>query len=94
VFVTFINLPFARFKEKRGGGAEAENNKQLFTVDGFNSDPSVPVDKVVVDTLRNHIASRDQKLRKKTGDPAKIAEYLASYIIKIAEHFPPNFTHE
>ena len=94
VFVTFINLPYARFKERRGGGAESENNRMLFSVQGFDSYPATPVAKIMVETLVNNITPRDQRLRKKTADPAKIAEYLAAYIGKTAESFPPNFTHE
>lgn len=94
VFVTFINLPFARFKERRGGGAEAENNRVLFSVDGFSSDPGVPVAKVTVETRVNNVVSRDRRLRKKTAAPAKIAEHMAKYIGEVASSTSPNFTHE
>ena len=94
VFVTFINLPYARFKERRGGGAESENNRVLFSVQGFDSNPGTPVAKVTVETRVNNVVSRDQRLRKKTAAPAKIAEYLAKYIGEVASSTSPNFTHE
>lgn len=93
VFVTFVNLPFARFKERRGGGAESENNRVLFSIQGF-SDSSTPAAKITIETLVNNVTPREQRLRKKTASPAKVAEYLASYIGEVARNFPPNFTHE
>jgi hypothetical protein len=98
--VTFINLPYARVKERRGGGAESENNRQLFFVNGFNSGPFVSegVEKVQIEQLVNNIGvpggQWSEKLRKKTGSPDKIATYLANYLNEIASAHPPQFTHE
>ena len=95
VYVTFINLPSDRVKQRRGGGAEAENNRMSFSVGGFNSDHEVPVVKVKVEQLVNGIARGSiPRLRKKTATPDKIAAYLAAYINEVAEGHEPNFTHE
>lgn len=106
VFVTFYNLSEKRVREKRGGGAEAMNNRQLFKVGGFSKDPEVKVSKVQVEQLSNGIyterasvnfdagIARSKNMRKKTGEPRKVAAYIADYINGIAETIPPNFTHE
>jgi len=95
VYVTFINLPSDRVKQRRGGGAEAENNRMLFSVNGFNSDPDLPVVKVQVEQSVNGIARGSvPRLRKKTAFPDKIAAYLAAYINEVAESHGPDFTHE
>ena len=39
VSLTFINLPYPRVRERRGGGAESENNRVLFFANNFNSPP-------------------------------------------------------
>lgn len=36
MFVNFYNLPEARHHEKRGGGAESENNRMMFMISGFD----------------------------------------------------------
>lgn len=100
--VTFINLPIARAAERRGGGAESENNRALFIVDGFNADGE-PVEKVAVEHLVNHIHHNQpaggaitiaRSLRKKTADPENVVAYLAEYISQLAAQYAPNFTHE
>ena len=94
VYVTFINLPSARVKERRGGRAEAENNRMLFSVDGFSTTPSVEASKVVVESQVNNVIERERRLRKKTASPQKIAEYLAKHIVEVASSTPPRYTHE
>lgn len=99
VSVTFINLPTSRVKERRGGGAESENNRMLFFVEGFNGPPftSESVGKVTVEQLVNNVVPRgdaSSKLRKKTSSPDKVASYLAGYINQVASDHPPNYTHE
>ncbi len=95
--VTFINMPYERVKQRRGGGAESENNRMLFFVRGFNSGEAlfrIGVDRVQVEMLVNNISPREENLRKKTGSPDKIASYLANYLNQTAEKYPPQFTHE
>lgn len=98
VVVNFINLPTPRHKERRGGGAESENNRQLFFVNGFHATAAEPADRLVVEQLTNGIGRGADdwapKMRKKTASPEKIAEYLAKYVNDIAARFEPNFTHE
>ena len=91
--VDFINLSQARHKERRGGGAESENNRMLFWISGFNEDPSDPVDKIKIEQSVNSIRGT-RNLRAKTASPDKIAIYLAKYINEIAESVPPNLTHD
>lgn len=97
--VTFVNLPYERVRERRGDGAEAENNRQLFFVRGFNSGPSSSegVEKVQVEQLVNNVGiptgARSETLRKKTGSPDKVASYLADYLNRIAASNQPQFTH-
>jgi hypothetical protein len=93
VLVNFYNLPENRVKEGRGGGAEATNNRMLFSIHGFDEAADVPVAKVRVEQLIT--LGRGMKiLRTKNGSPDKIALYLAKYINEIAEAVAPNFTHE
>jgi hypothetical protein len=35
VYINFINLPEERHRQKRGGGAESENNRMMFAIHGF-----------------------------------------------------------
>lgn len=101
VIVDFINLPIERFRERRGGGAESENNRMTFFAEGFGRTESDPATKVSIRQLKNGIyrhgfPSRENRapdLRKKTATPDKAATYLANYINNIAAEFEPNFTH-
>ena len=104
IAVNFINLPEARHAQRRGGGAESENNRMLFMIDGFGEDESESVEKVVIEQRVNGLGdpwgiggeriSRPKPLRKKTARPEKIAEYLANYLNDVAANVPPNLTHE
>ena len=93
IFVNFINLPEERHRQKRGGGAESENNRMLFSIHGFGEEESAPVDKVKLEHTVNNFLGRPS-LRGKTGSPEVIAAYLARYINDVAETVPPNFTHD
>lgn len=96
VSVTFVNLPTSRVRERRGGGAETENNRALYFVSGFNSPPftSEPVEKVTVEQLVDNVGGHAEKLRKKTASPDKIASYLAQHINGLAAGHEPRLTHE
>lgn len=99
VSVTFINLPTPRVRERRGGGAESENNRMLFFIRGFNDYPFAdePVEEVKVEQLTNNIHSLETRaptLRRKTCNPDRAASYLTDYVARVAGDFPPNFTHE
>lgn len=95
--MNYYNLPEPRVLQKRGGGAEAENNRMLFTISGWGNFENVPVEKVKIEQTVDAIIPRGsnmRSLRAKTADPRKIAVYLADYLNQIAEMFPPNLTHE
>ena len=92
VHVTFVNLPKSRVKERRGGGAESENNRMLFAVRGFDDDDLSPTSRVTVEMLVNNTSAK--RMRKKTDVPIKIATYLAAYINEAAASLTPRFTHE
>ena len=97
IFVNYFNLPEARHRQRRGGGAESENNRMLFSISGWGKTEDVPVEKVSVEQTVGSIVPWEHPLRsmrKKTGSPDKVAVYLANYINQIAEMFPPNLTHE
>ena len=93
IAVNFINLPQERHKERRGGGAESENNRMLFWISGFNENPSDPVDRIKIEQSVNSIRG-SRNMRAKTASPDKIALYLARYINETAGSVPPNLTHE
>ena len=93
VTVNFINLPLERHEQRRGGGAESENNRMLFSIWGFDGDPAVAVDKVKIEQLVNSIRG-SKSLRAKTASPDKVAAYLAKYINEIAKTVPPSLTHK
>ena len=96
VIVNFYNLPQARVKERRvGGGAEMENNRQLFMVWGFNETADSQAAKVKIEQDINAIHSgypqRCLTLRGNTASPEKVAQYLATYINKVAADFAPYY---
>ena len=93
VYVNFINLPQERHRQRRGGGAESENNRMLFWISGFNEDSSDPVDRIKIEQSVNNI-SGSKNMRAKTASPDKIALYLARYLIETAGSVAPNLTHE
>ena len=97
VTVNFYNLPSARFNEKRGNGAEAENNRQLFMIWGFNETADSAVAKVKIEQKINGIGSNGAwapNMRAKTASPEKVAIYLAQYINKVAADFAPYYSHD
>lgn len=93
MFVNFYNLPEARHHEKRGGGAESENNRMMFMVSGFDEDESAPVEKLKVE-LSNSVFPRTYHLRAKTASPEKVTSYVADFINKVAAENEPSYTHE
>ena len=87
IAVNFINLPRKRHQQRRGGGAESENNHMLFWISGFNEDPSDPVDRIKIAQSVNSIRGA-KGMRAKTASPDRIALYLANYINEIANGIP------
>ena len=97
ITVNFINLPLERFKQRRGGGAESENNRQLFWLMGFGKTAEASVDKVKIEQSINGIGFMGtwaSSMRGKTATPKKVAAYLAKYINETAAKFEPYLSHE
>lgn len=93
VHINFVNLPPSVVGG--GGGAEAENNRMSFWVEGFDREDEhapPPTGKVKVEMATSALP-RDYKLRAKTGTPERIAQYLADFLNKVAREVPPKFTH-
>lgn len=93
LYMDFINLPSG--VGGAGGGAEAENNRMMFSVDGFDrkdNDAPPPSGKLKVE-MRLSTLPREHKLRAKSGTPAQVAKYLADFINKVVKEVPPRFTH-
>ena len=93
LYVNFINLPSDIVG--RRGGAEAENNRMMFKVDGWGgSEPNLPPPsgKVRVEQMVS-VFPREYRLRAKSGEPSSIARYLADFINRVAVEVPPNYTH-
>ena len=109
LFINYFNLPDATVREKRGGGAEVENNRIMITVltpgtHGYYEKPvaagTVRV-KSDVNTVRfgsgEAYGQRERDaakvLRGKTGTPERVAKYIADYLNEIAKTVPPKLTH-
>jgi hypothetical protein len=93
VYVTFINLP--KGVGGAGGGAEAENNKVVLTIEGFGGETPhnpPPTGKVKIEH-RTSALPREYRLRGKTGTPAQVAKYLADFLNKVVKEVEPKYTH-
>jgi len=89
--VTYVNLP--RGSGSGGGGAESQNNRMSFDVDGFSSTTYRAMYHGKLKIEQSTTFDRSRKLRAKTGTPSVIARYLADYLNKFAAEVPPKFTH-
>ena len=93
VSVNFINLP--QGVGRAGGGAEAENNRMMFWVEGFDKADEhapPPSGKVKVEQ-RVSALPRQYRLRAKTGMPAQVAKYLADFLNRVVKEVEPHYTH-
>ena len=90
-YVKLINLP--KGIGEAGGGAEAENNRMSFWVEGFTTNGGSPKSGKVKVEMATSALPREYRLRAKTGAPAVIAKYLADFINKVVAEVPPHFTH-
>jgi hypothetical protein len=93
VYINFYNLP--KGYGRAGGGAEAENNRMLFRVEGFGKETPhspPPTGKVKIE-LSVSALPREYRLRGKTGTPAQVAKYLADFLNKVVKEVKPNYTH-
>lgn len=93
VFVHFYNLP--KGVGRAGGGAEAENNRMMFKVEGFGKETPhspPPTGKVKIEMMVSALP-REYRLRGKTGTPAQVAKYLADFLNKVVKEVEPRFTH-
>lgn len=93
IFINFINLPLGI--GDAGGGAEAENNRMMFTISGFDMNDGhapPPSGKVKVEMTLSALP-REYKLRAKSGPPSQVAKYLADFINKVVAEVEPKYTH-
>jgi len=86
VYINLVNLP--KGVGGAGGGAEAENNRMMFSV----RFPDNPADKVKVEQTVSRM-DRKYKMRAKSGHPAQVAKYVADFINKVVKEVEPKFTH-
>lgn len=94
VIINYINLPTG--VGSAGGGAEAENNRMMFFIEGFGKEtPHTPPPrgKIRIRQEINMVTDRSRNLRTKTGTPEQIAKYLVDYLNKTAAEVEPRFTH-
>jgi hypothetical protein len=94
VYVNFINLP--KGVGGSGGGAEAENNRMSFTIEGFGQETPhspPPTGKVKIEARVRALFPAQYKLRGKTGTPAQVAKYLADFLNKVVKEVEPKYTH-
>jgi hypothetical protein len=89
VFVNFYNLPTGH--GRGGGGAEAENNRMSFVIEGFGKETPhspPPIGKVKIE-MRVSALPREYRLRGKTGTPAQVAKYLADFLNNVVKNVEP-----
>lgn len=87
IYVNFFNLPNAK------GGAEAENNRVMLEIEGFQSPKAKLKVGERVNMLGDWGTKPPFKLRGKTGTPQVIARTVAQYLNRIVKEIPPKFTH-
>lgn len=91
VYVSFVNLPHG--VGSAGGGAEAMNNRMVFSVEGFSKEGGPPpAGKVKVQLTASSLPS-EYRLRAKSGPPNAVVKYLADFINKVVKEVPPKYTH-
>jgi hypothetical protein len=93
VYATFINLPEG--SGRAGGGAEALNNRIVFSIEGFGGESPhspPPTGKVKIE-YHSSFLPRGANIRGKTGTPAQVAKHLTTYLNKLVKEVEPNFTH-
>lgn len=95
IYINFFNLPEEVVARREGGGAEAENNRMMFTVSGFGRETEhspPPTGKVKVE-LTVSAFPRSLSMRAKTGTPEAVAKYLAAFLNKVVAEVEPHYTH-
>jgi hypothetical protein len=102
LFINYYNLPEATYCANAGGGAENNNNRIMLTVlfpgkHGWYDKPvaegMLRVSLAVLSVGTSQAFRNDYKLRGKTCAPEKMAEYIATYLNKVARQVPPKYTH-
>lgn len=86
IFVQFYNLPREIVARREGGGAEAENNRMMFTVKPAKDG------KFKIETIVNML-DRACTLRAKTGTLQTIATYLGQHLAHVVSTVDPKYTH-
>lgn len=84
-FINFYNLP-----REKARGALGENNRMLFSIEGFDKkDPNVPAPGKVKITQRINALDRKWNLRAKTATPQAILDYLETFLKKVVAEVEP-----
>lgn len=90
LYINFYNIPDTGSR----AGAELENNRMLFRIDGWDraSADTQVFGNVKIEQMVSALP-REYRLRAKTGKPAAIAAYLAAFLTKVASEVEPKYTH-
>jgi hypothetical protein len=84
-FINFYNI-----SKKRARGALGENNRMLFSVEGFDkTDPNAPAPGKVKIEQRINALDRKWNLRAKTSTPQAILDYLGAFLKKVVAEVEP-----
>jgi hypothetical protein len=87
IFINFYNVPGG--EGKAGGGAEAENNRVMIAVSGFDKkDLDKQVARITVD-LRISFFPKARGFRGRTTRPEVGAEFIISFLEGVANEFEP-----
>ena len=89
LYINFYNVPSSQAR-----GATGENNRQSFTVEGWDKktpDAPAPTGKVKIEG-RVSALGREYNIRAKTGTPEAILSYLEKHLKKIVSEVEPKIT--
>lgn len=81
IFVNFINAPMGV------GGADAENNRMMFSINGFNVNTDEPVERLRCELV---VSVYRPKFRTRTSKAEKLVEDIQEFCLKIENDFPPS----
>ncbi len=84
-FIDFYNLP-----REKARGALGENNRMMFSIEGFDkTDSNAPAPGKVRIEQRLNAIDRKWSLRAKTATPQAILDYLGAFLKKVVAEVEP-----